>query len=341
MKIRPIRLVLTMVLLCLLHSGCQAAEENYICKVGDEEIPVGVYIYWQVLATREAIDHLPDGTALDAAIWRQNIGGIPVEDWINAEARADLLRQVGAEALFDKMGLAIDLEARADLDSWVEGEWRAISAAHEKSGIAKSSFYRVNESIQKQRLLFLLLYGEDGSEALSTQEIQAYFRADYARFTYLHYVKSGDSTGSPDAAKNSVMRTEAAGYYDRARAGEDFYSLLDERNGTTGQDYSDFYYMTTRDTFVDYPAELIEQVFDTPIGEVGLCETETYIFVFLRQDPMTNPEDYAALEFNLRYSLRGEVFEQMLTQKAASLSITISERSLKKYRPSNINLGSI
>jgi hypothetical protein len=239
MKTKITALIIAAVLILSLGA---CADTRYALTVGGAEIRAGEYIYLQLTASQEAaekfMDLNPDVNIYEDGFnfFAQTIEGVSFGDWINSRAVEHLTEMAVIAALFDELGLEIpaedELMARRNVEAmWASTEARSsfgldydtLGEFYEEIGISKDSVALVILNNRKEEMVFFAIFGEDGTQAVSQEEIGAYFEENFVRFRVLRMSFEG-----LDDAQVIELENMADDFVNRLNAGESFFAIIYE-----------------------------------------------------------------------------------------------------------------
>ena len=221
--------ILTILCGALIAAGASSCGNStgYALTVDGQDIRAGIYILKQQEALNEASEKLSeenpdlDLTAEDFDMKAQTIEGIGAEEWIKNKTIEKCREYVAAGKLFDSYGLSLSAEKKSEINSSVNSMWTEenmyaqyfygvdkFGDYYESLGVGEQSYKDVSTASAKQTQLFDHIYGEGGTEAVSSDEIISKLSEDYIAIKFI--LKSEEV---PDSAQS---------YLDRLNSGESF-----------------------------------------------------------------------------------------------------------------------
>lgn len=230
---KKIAAAVTAVVMMLGASGC-GENSTWIAKYNDQTVNAGVYLFYQSQAYEDAMNKLKkDNEDLDVsdlkAVKNLQIDGKSVSDWVKEQAMENIRIFCAVNEKFDEYELSID-EADRDQIKQMTDNWEMIDQMYNFSGegIGKESLVAIQEFQLKQDKVFEHIYGKDGIEAYSDNEIQDYLAGNKARVKMITMdLKDTEGEELDDAGKKEI-RTMAEDFVKRANKGENFNKLKDE-----------------------------------------------------------------------------------------------------------------
>ena len=252
-KIGSLLLAVVMAFSAVLATGCSMSKE-WSYKTSDKELAIGVYIYcldpaFQKAQTKakELDDY--DGTNdkwLDLEITDDDGNTAVARQWIKDEAQKNCLNFLAVEKAMKDEGASVDEATQQAADEQAKTYWNVGQYANygyvmpmskdlEPFGISFDSFcYCTSQYSVNYSALFAKLYGEGGSQEVSSDELEKYFIENYVDYSYIPvqlYEASSDEAGestnvalSDDAVK--AYTDELDGYVKDIDGGESFDDVV-------------------------------------------------------------------------------------------------------------------
>lgn len=329
-------------MLCFSLTSC--GDDGVAAEFDETEIPAGVYILQQVIAFNDAQQSEDYDSSLED-IWDNKIEEKSLEDWINEKALQYLKNYAAVEKWFDEEGLTLSEEDLESIDYSVESTWSTYEDKYTDLGIAKSSYELYQTNQYKYTLLFKKYYGENGTEPVSDDDLKEYYQTDFAQFQMISFSTLDPSTYEEmDDTQKAEVKTKAEDYLKRAQDGEDMVDLINERSKEYAQelgqeepeiDETQTYVRTIKkDTSSYYVSDDVrDDIFsEAKIGEPILLSDENGYYVIKRQEVSPTEDDFAELKESLLYDLKGEDFENIVTEKGSETEIKLHDNSIKRYK---------
>ncbi len=230
---KKIAAAVTAVVMMLGATGC-GESSTWVAKYNDQTVNAGVYLFYQSQAYEDAMSKLQkDNEDLDVsdlkAVKNLQIDGKSVSDWVKEQAMENIRIFCAVNEKFDEYGLSIDAED-SDQIKQMSDNWDMIDQMYNFSGegIGKESLIAIQEFQLKQDKVFEYIYGKEGTEAYSDEEIKDYLSGNKARVKMITMdLKDTEGEELDDAGKKEI-RTMAEDFVKRANKGEDFDKLKEE-----------------------------------------------------------------------------------------------------------------
>ncbi len=262
--------ILLSIVMIVSFSGC-GKSTSWAMKYGDYEAKAGILLYYQMQAYNEALDKAkkenPDLDTADLkAVQALNFEGLPIKEWINNQASDNLRKYLAVQSKFDEYGLSLTDDEVSEVDKNLETYWSYFEEMFTKNGIGKASYEDVMTLTYKSNALFKHFYAKGGIEEYPEEDLENYYKENYARVKYIA-LNLADSAGSEyDQAKKDEVKKMAEDYIERAKKGEEFDSLIKE--------YNDYYQALSAENTTDENAELPTEGSEEIVSETTTAESE-------------------------------------------------------------------
>ena len=365
---RVAALVLSMVLL-LTVVACHQPNET-VLKVGEVEIPAGLYLAFQMdsfstfttnvqstLTSSQTMNTVEE--ALSYSYEEKNS-----VDWIRNETVEAAKEYAAINMMFKEYGLEITEEDETNLADWVDYYWsedyQNSKAYYEPNGVSKETFTELMRNSTRETKVFSYYYGKDGVEPVSDDAILEGFKEHYVLVNVLPIAKTTtDSSGNSTALSEDELAAAKAkleGYAERMNKGRaSFVNVVEEYNRETDPEYtmpaaqegsSEKYPYATALTAADSEANF--KMFDELRDKEGFAYNKAYVveddgYYYLGQMlDITTDTFYTQGETyreNVLYALKGEDFEKKVAEKAAALTVETNNGLVRYYSPKNIVNG--
>lgn len=361
--------------------SCTAcADTSNALTIDGEAIRAGIYLYYEFQALGDASSALEeeqpdlDTSAEDFNYFAQNIGGMSYSDYVIDATKKLCQQHVYITRQFEELGLSFTDEEKTENNESINSAWNDENALlqyygigydtygeyYESLGIGKQSFTEVYNASQMEEKIFHATYGEGGSAAVSTDEINTYLTENNARVKYIT-VDLEDANGDPvetDEGKK-ILEDMAQGYVDKLSNGTSFNEvyneyekfLWDQNEAATLAD-DETYEVTEytpeekedseHETVISKTAtspseEFVSYVFNADFDTATLYKEDTAYYVIVRTDVLSNAEWVETNTESALHSLKGEEFEEAIEAAAATLAVTENAAAIAAYAPDKID----
>lgn len=366
------KLVAVLLVACMALSLAGCGDTTWIMKADDIVLNSGLYIYYQTQGYYEAVMTLAQqdmnyyyAYMYGQSLLEEKLNDGTVEDYTNQYA-IDMCRQyVVVEHLFNELGLEVSDEDEALIKAQVRNTWNDSKESLESIGISESTLRKVITSRIKEDLVFEAYYEVGGIKGTTEETIKDHLSDDYARIKFMTFNFAESIEDAIDEAVKNEQLALAQSYLDRANAGEDMNTLIEEYNAyleslkeeeTTDEETADNEtadetveaetedeeadpYLNETLLHVDgtYPSEkFVGYVFNNcKVGEYSLIQDDINFYLVQRLDILERNDIYE----NYRDSLIAEIYDsdytKLINETLAKYDIDINEKSVKRYTAKN------
>lgn len=375
MKRKPISLTLAAALAASL-AGCALSTPATVGRIGEIEIPAGVYLLTQYNAysTAASAAALEDGqtTSDVGAVLKAEATGTIGDEEVTASGeeylarltQRDLEYYAAVETEFAAMGGALSDEELAGAKEDAESIWSANGELYQANGIGKESLETYLCTAQKGAALLEMKYGDDGATPVADEVYEDYLEQDclyldsveFPVFDYATY------TLADEDQKQQIM--DIAGEFAEALNDEKVpLSAAEIVSGTVTPMAGD--YLTramdvmgvefnTGDTAYYVGSQLLldsdlaryddgegGNTLRDAIAEAGndwtVVDLTTSIIVARKNDPFKG-HDLADLkqEYGLLSAVKGEELQDELYAQGAALPHSLDQGAMNTYKAANI-----
>lgn len=332
-NVKMMAFCMAMVMLCTaLLSGCAAGGKNAV-SYRDEAINTAVFQY---LCSQKKTDYLYEAYGVDKSavsssqlqdnpsIWQAtSADGMSVADTLKSEvldeAKLFLYMSDYAKSQGYTLGAEEKKLVKSEFDKVVSnyGDKKTFNREMKKYGVDYDQMLEYNylQTLAYQGLN--LLFGENGSQKISDENLEKYYKSNYATVgcifinTKNKTYSNGKVVGMPEEEKKEKLAL-ADDLFAKVQAGEDFAALalkysdqaIDEESAKKGYTFS-------KGGFVNAQAE--EKVWELKTGEIVRVDTDGGVYILCRR-PL-NADAFEKVKENIRTELE-EVKKFALVNKA-------------------------
>ncbi len=181
---------LTALSLVAVCTGCK--NTTTAMTIGDYVVPAGVYLYYLNSAYNSALSQLQEENAdLDTtdikAVKATPLEGKDVRTWCEDKAIEFCTDFVATEKKFDELGLELDAETKANIDSMMDYYWASYEETMTTNGISQESFRKIMTSSYKSEQIFDYYYAVGGTEGVTEDELKQYYIENNIRAQYISF----------------------------------------------------------------------------------------------------------------------------------------------------------
>ena len=191
MKNKLIALLCALALVFSL-AGCTLSTPDTVGKIGDYEIPSGLYLLAQYDAYQKAADLASSEQDasdvkgfLKATITPEGEDAITVRDYVARETLKNLETYAAVETRFAELGGELTEEETQQADSYAAQLMDQYGDTYKANGIGLETVKRFERILLKSNALLDLVYGENGETPVSDADLTDYIEND---LYYLSYV---------------------------------------------------------------------------------------------------------------------------------------------------------
>lgn len=309
--------------LCLSFAGCYDENKTWAARQGEDELPIGAYIYYLYSAYSEASNKVDPNTAvLDA-----EIEGEDATQWIKDRAMNYLQSYYYIEDKFQEYGLELTDEDQEQVDNTTNSVWPYYQSTMEDLGIARSSFEQAYSlyGVKFQKVM-TAMYGEGGELALDDNAYEEYYTGAYINYEYFSApfnitTSEGETRDLTDEEKESV-KEEFEKYVDKINAGDMTMSeAADDYATATSSDSSYMGPMAVKAE--NMSSEVFNALNSAKEGEAAFVETSSSYLVVRKlsiqdyyNENIAGDEDQLS---SLLSEMKGTEFNDYVLEQAASV----------------------
>ncbi len=352
-------------------AGC--ADQSWSYKADEDvSISAGAYIYNLLNGYYEAYDKVesPDEVKdiLKAEVTDSDEGAETktVEQYAYDKADETSQKMVVIESLFKSYGLELDETEDEAAKSYASQVWTTAKNTLEEYGISEESFnYCYADYNVKYGQVFEHLYGKDGEQAVSDDELKTYFNDNYTGYAYFT-LSMADTNEEGESVAKSAEEFEKADsdfntYVSMINGGSDYKSVV--------RKYASDYELSTDPTYsgsikngddsTGLDAEVEAKLKELGEGKAAVITTgsdATTLYYFIYRPKNSEIEDYlteASTEptiapandgvyiydlksgyshYSLLNDMKSDDFDDFIKETAAKVNVTKNTAAIKKYK---------
>lgn len=353
--LKKIAALLLAAVLVLAMAGCNSdpavdpatAEEVWAAKLGEEELPGGLYNMYLMAGYMEADATIGQSDNL----LKEKIDGVSAEEYIKNYADEAVRGILSVRAKFNELNLELTENEKIFAEYYAQYYYNYNNDYYVANGVKLENLVYMLESEYMIEAVFNAIYGEGGEREYPVEELRNKFENDYTRSLYIMFEKFDDEGNTLDEAGVAELRKSAEGYLARAEAGEDMIDLDIEYYNASLAEGEEPYVRSEADgeqaeQYVvkensGYPDIYVETVFAMADNEIRMCEDDNYIFIIKRLPITETPENTRTSYLEAVLSgEKSEEFSALLEEWAAQAEPEYNEEALKIYRPEMIRATS-
>ena len=337
-----------------LFSGCAS---KTAAEYKGNSIDEGIYKYWFMSLEEHYLEYYSDITDNPEFWAKEYEPGKTYGEYMDERIKTQIYCYLVAQDLFKTYGLKLSERTKQAIDDTIDEQIEYFGSKSEfnsylsEYGINISKLKKIYTMEEKFIMVRDYLYDKDkGVEKPTDDEIDAYYRENYARIKYFMVLRNVKYVYDKDGKKV----TDTNGYYkyedlteDEKKAQTDYANSIYEAvlGGETldaylKKDYPELtdvpngYYVTAEDYHIHTP-EVIEAAFDMKAGEARLVSNEDAYFIVTKFDLLDKA--YNGADSAQFYYLETYVSNQKFNKKFEELiaSVKFDENIIKKFSVTN------
>lgn len=343
---------------CVMMLSLTACGEDtaFVGKIGEENIPSGIYLYHATSVYRQTA---LQKTEEQATVWDITVDGKTAEQHIEDETLMRVKKLVAIEKKFDELGLSLSEKEKDYYKASAENAYKQSEEAFSKSGIGLDSFTRIVENDAKYAAVFEAYYdAETGIDPVKTSEINKYIKDNYARVEIVeislkdtegNLLKGADKEKAINRAKSYVKRAEDEDfgvlvyeeYNNRLKAsaeanGAEFTAL--EYKPEEIEEYAFEQIIDKNNSLV--PATVTDEIFTHKADEKPfIIEGSESYYVVKRFNILEREGIVDTYKATVLQALKSEEFAELETKWAEELEFEWNEKSKERYAPKKLKVA--
>lgn len=327
--------------MCLSFAGCYDENKTWAARKGDDELPIGAYIYYLYSAYLEAGSQVDSETSvLDAEIEGQD-----AEQWIKDLALNYVQAYYYISDKFDELGLELTEEDLVNVENTASGFWSYYGSTLEELGISQDSFEKAYALYgEKFERVMKAMYGEGGELALEDGALEEYYCGAYINYEYFSASltttnEDGESVDLTDDEKADLKET-FEGYVKKINAGELTMSeAADEYAEESGTDSSLMSPVCVKSE--NMSTLVFDALNSVKEGEAAFVESTSGYLVVRKLSVKDYYDEYVAnsedQQFTLLTELKGEEYSDYVLEQAASVEgVELNQAAMDSIKVSSL-----
>ena len=182
--VKKVATILTICMFFLTATAC--ADNSWAIKGEEETLSTGVYVFYLMQSYQEAMQKLTQEGKSTSDISNEKIEDQSAPNWIVEKALKRCKELIATEKMFKDMNLSLTEEESKKAQETTDSLWESSGSMYEKNfGINKDAVHQAsslfNSKIDK---IFHAIYGKEGSNAVSDDEINDYYKTNYVKILF-------------------------------------------------------------------------------------------------------------------------------------------------------------
>ncbi len=311
-------------------SGC--SDLSWVLKTENDSLPIGVYIYYMSSAYSEAYSKVENSSE---DILSQKIDGIEAKLWVQNKALESCKKLLEVENRLKNLDISLTDEEIQSIENEANQQWNLYRKVFEEYGISKESFYRAGALFSaRNNKLFESIYGLEGINPVSNEELNRLFLENYVNYSYLYQTLiDTNSMFLPDEKVNEIKSK--------------FDSYLESlNNGSTMQEISDMYMkdyeleqsplqqgvsMLSEDFGV--PTDIVKVLKEMPSNSNQFYKNDRACYIIQKNNIQDNVDMLENQRDIVLRNIKNEEYENMITESTNKIQFQENTSAIKKYTP--------
>ncbi len=315
-------------------TGC--SDTTWGAECDGVRMPAGVYINNVISAYSTAVGELTEDADTDN-IWKNTLDGVDLHTWVQNKALENVRNYFAVEQKFDEMGLTMDEETLSQAQSLAQYQWSYYQSSYEKNGVSEQSFTETIVNSYKNSMIFNAIYGEGGTQEVSDQELLDRFNEQYASIDRIYIPLAGED-GNTTQESIDAAREKAEGYQQRMENGESIADLAkeyaNEQAVANGEETSDDPVNTS--SLISYETSGYSETFTEAVrnaekGKPIVIEDDANMCLVVVNEVTTDSDLFLTNRSYLLSDLKGEEYENTVTEWGNALTVTFNDAAVKRY----------
>lgn len=379
-----IALILVAVLCAGLFAGC-ASDNNLdsyaiTAVVDGKEVqyPAGPYRYylqwshdyWYAYMTTL---YGQSGQTLDwSAMLQQSLSGSgeTLSQSIVKEAKELYMLYLYVHETFDELGLTLTEEEKSEVEQLIQKDFVGVygndrfNTIRQTLGLTYDEFWDVIATNVKSARLVEYYYGENGTQAISLEEKQDYFKNNYVRFKYVIKMTKDTDGNSYSDTKIAEVQAEIDAAVAELDSGVSFEDVLVKYSEDYKQDMSEMtvsqkeaYELQNKTMLEDgliineegvfsqnlstyygisVDQDVVDKVYSLQVGEYATVTIDDSIWIVKRYDHTEKESYYTDVEDLVFSALYADDLQAKHTAWIQSLNYKYNENLLATFTPENL-----
>ncbi len=368
--------------LCLTLAGCHVSTPASVGYIGDVEIPAGIYLISQFQAyqtvlgyanteqaelsvskfLKETVYVAEDGTvAPEPAEGEEQTGEArSVSDFVASETIANLEYYAAVESLFAELGGELSESDLATAQSYADQLWENYGELYEANGIGESTLFTYQCTSVKNSLLLELIYGADGTEAVSDADLTAFLNDEmiYGHYLSVPLYNTTDYTFADETQQDEIVAAldDVISVFSASMQADDTadayttliaalesgitaaYDVMGDSIDTStiaSSVVSDLYGYSTLAEYFD--ADTVAQIMSLGFNEaISFKADYTSAMVFMRSDPLGEGYTIDDLRTTILYEMKADIYIEKVEETGTALEHSLDESAVSKFSTQKI-----
>jgi len=354
---KTLRIIVLLMAVIMILPSC-ASEGITIMEYEGKKLDETMYAYWLSNFKRNILNYYSDVTDTEE-FWNSEYDGeITVEDYFSDIINNQIKNYLIAQHLFKKYNLKLSEEVKiaikADINEKIEyyGSRAELNAELATIGLNIDTLEKIYTWEEMHDAVYQHLYGKNGIEQASEEQIIDYYEKNYSRMLYVVIFKEKlvvnekgeyqyDSLGNVKTeplSEEELKEKEAliSDIYNKAVSGEDFVKLMEEHSDYDISAYSSGLFLSGNEIDI-YGPEITEAVMKAAPGDVFRVDEEYAVYIIKKYEltdfKSLKDKDIEQISGIESYCV-GEIYAEKFGELAKD--VKINEEVFSQYKLSEI-----
>ena len=317
----------------VLSLGACSSNLSWAAKIGDDTtVPIGLYIYEQAAKYRTAVQNSLLDTITDLSEQTVKVSGSDVNalDYLTDEAKKSTKACVGTMLKAEEMGVKLTDEELTTAAENAEQAYQLDEDVYVKNGIAQTSIEAYYKDITLKNNLFQAIYGAEGTNPATDEELKAYFEEHYATVNFMQqyfYTEDGSMMTDEEIA---ALKKEYKSIRSKAEKGKLDFVKKCEEEGKTNSSYKGAYTDVTQR--FDETDEEGQKILALKVGAFYVIETDTSIALVQKAKLDSGDKKFKQYRDTLLLEAKYDTFvDEMVKLAESSDKVTFNDKAFEKF----------
>lgn len=371
-KMKLVRKIGTLLTICIFFVTATACADNsWAIKGEGETLSTGVYVFYLMQSYQEAIQKLTQEGKSTSDISNEKIEDQSAPNWIVEKALKRCKELIATEKMFKDMNLSLTEEETKKAQETTDSLWESSGSMYEKNfGINKDAVHQASSLFNsKTDKIFHAIYGKEGSNAVSDDEINDYYKANYVKILFYSKVpyesqKNNEENNDSEAenkTENSAESENKENSEDNKKVDtdetiqkefEEYTSAINSGSQTIGQirdaikksenitdDTDPLVAQVINPNSSSLTEEIRDAVNKLESGKATYIKfNDVYFMLIKSSDPIENPDlNEEGKRDGILYDMKNKEFESKIEETVNGINFNINYNAINQFNPLMFN----
>lgn len=369
-----VKKLVTLLSICVFFISNTACSDNsWAIKNDTETLSTSVYVFYLMQSYQEAIQKLTQDEKSTSDISNETIDGQSAPNWIVEKALKKCKELIAIEKKFKEMNLSLTEEENNKAQETTDSVWESSGSLYEKNyGINKDSLHQASTLFNsKLDKIFHAIYGKDGTNYVSDDEINEYYKSNYIKLIFYSKMpyqnndesseenssdqedKSKDDSNSESENNENTeenkktdtdesIQKEFGEYVDAINSGNNTIEQIRDiikKNNDIPDDNDPLIEQVINPNLSSLATEVSEAVKKLDAGKATYIKfNDVYLLLFKSASPVENPDLSKESERdNILYDMKNDEFESKIDEFISSINFNVNYNAINQYNPLMFN----